>query len=282
LQVEGGRVDQGCHNCDAAAALRDQIAFDEAIDVCLDFQRRQPDTLIVITTDHGNGNLGLNGIGSGYGRSSFLFDNVMNVKKSFAELIKLLRETKRYKPEEYEARFELARTTNPFAHPASGGTPEAERIKADEKGEEEKKPETPPRDKELITVKSPKDLVEIIQTHTGYKLTPRRAELLSPYLAKKGAPLFELMNSDMAALGQVMGNYLGIGWTGNAHTADYVLLTALGPGAELFRGYLQNTDVFYHYLALADIQHRNPTEPLCADAGPSAQEAERVEEYALA
>jgi alkaline phosphatase len=63
LQVEGARVDHAAHNSDAAAAIHDQMALDEAIDICLEFQKAHPDTLIVMTTDHGNSNLGLNGNG---------------------------------------------------------------------------------------------------------------------------------------------------------------------------------------------------------------------------
>ncbi len=88
MQVEGGRVDHGAHMCDAVASLYDQIAFDEALDVVLDFQKRHPDTLVVITTDHPTGNPGLSGIGSNYGFSSALFTNVQRVKKSFSEILK--------------------------------------------------------------------------------------------------------------------------------------------------------------------------------------------------
>ena len=90
LQVEGGRVDHGCHSNDAAGALFDQIAFDEALDVCLEFQRKQPDTLIVITTDHSTGNPGLNGAGLRYSLSPYLFSNLLNVSSSFQVLLKEL------------------------------------------------------------------------------------------------------------------------------------------------------------------------------------------------
>ena len=50
-------------------------------------------------------------------------------------------------------------------------------------------------------------------------------------------------------------------------------LLALGPGAERFRGFIQNTDVFKHYLALANINFKNPEVPLIADnARPDAAE----------
>lgn len=91
LQVEGGRVDHGCHNNDAAAAIRELVAFDEALDVCLDFQREVADTLLVITTDHSTGNPGLNGMGDSYTKSPKLFRHVDLVKQSVPEILKRLR-----------------------------------------------------------------------------------------------------------------------------------------------------------------------------------------------
>jgi alkaline phosphatase len=91
LQVEGGRVDHGCHNNDAAAAIRELVAFDEALDVCLEFQREVPDTLLVITTDHSTANPGLNGMGDNYTKSPELFRHVDQVKQSVPEILKRLR-----------------------------------------------------------------------------------------------------------------------------------------------------------------------------------------------
>lgn len=54
LQVEGGKVDWGAHGNDIGALLYDQIAFDDAIGVAIEFAERNHDTLVVITTDHGN------------------------------------------------------------------------------------------------------------------------------------------------------------------------------------------------------------------------------------
>lgn len=91
LQVEGGRVDHAAHGSDAAGAIWDQVAFDEALEVCLEFQGRQPDTLVVVTTDHGNANPGLNGMGDGYGRSTPLFANLRRVRKSLSALEQQIR-----------------------------------------------------------------------------------------------------------------------------------------------------------------------------------------------
>jgi len=86
LQVEGGRVDHGAHSSDAAGMLFDQLAFDEALDVCLAYQARRPDTLVVITTDHGNSNPALNGMGSGYGESGALLANLGRYRSSFGPI----------------------------------------------------------------------------------------------------------------------------------------------------------------------------------------------------
>jgi alkaline phosphatase len=59
LQVEAGKVDWAAHANDAAGLLYDQIAFDDAVRVALDFAEKDKETLVVITTDHGNANPGL-------------------------------------------------------------------------------------------------------------------------------------------------------------------------------------------------------------------------------
>lgn len=262
LQVEGGRVDMGCHNCDAAGALYDQIAFDEALEVCLNFQKRVPDTLLVITTDHGNANLGLNGSGTAYGQSTWLFRNLVNAKASFAEMLKALR---RNPPD--EAKIEE--------------TDEEKKEREKKMTKEEKAAADKKKKIEDEDVATPTEIIDIIAAGTGYKVPYEKAELLTPHLAKRGKAMYDLMKEDVCALGQLMGNYWGIGWTGNAHTADYVPVLSLGPGAEKFKGFIQNTEVFYNYLGFANIDFRNPEEPLIT-AGPDAHQVENIESYKYA
>ena len=59
LQVEGGKVDWAAHANDIAGLLYDQVAFDEAVKVAIDFAEKDKETLVIITTDHGNANPGL-------------------------------------------------------------------------------------------------------------------------------------------------------------------------------------------------------------------------------
>lgn len=55
LQVEAGRVDHGGHANDFPAMLHDQIAFEETVDAVSTWAMARDDTLVIITTDHGNG-----------------------------------------------------------------------------------------------------------------------------------------------------------------------------------------------------------------------------------
>lgn len=91
LQVEGGRVDHAAHNNDAAALLRDQLAFDEAVAAVREFAAQRDDTLVVITTDHGNSNPGLVGMGGEYRRSTQCFERLFEAGGSYEELLRRLR-----------------------------------------------------------------------------------------------------------------------------------------------------------------------------------------------
>lgn len=221
LLVEGGRVDQACHNCDIAGALRELIAFDEAVDVALEFQRQHPDTLVILTTDHGCGNPGVNAIGGAYARSSPLFKNVAEMKCSVATMIEQM-----------------------------GREPSVAQIQ---------------------TV--------FREAAAGYQISERRARLLAPFLARKGSTLYDVMNSPVVQVAQLLANHLAVGWTGSTHSADYVLVTARGPGAEHFRGFINGTDVFDQCLAFARVDFRNPQLPITDGFARHNPAEEDTEEY---
>lgn len=238
LQVEGGRVDHGAHNCDAPATLREVIAFDEALDVVLEFQARRPDTLVIITTDHGNGNMGANGSGSRYEHSSALFGQTARVKASFPEILRRLHRVS-------------------AEQSASGGAGST------------------------LQVTELKETREILSTCLACNVSEEHAALFQSFLAHKGSCLYQEMNSQTAQLGQLLANYTAIGWTSGAHTADYVPITAIGPGSERFAGFIQNTDLFRQYTQFAGIDFHNPEESLIASGRPQLHTWERVSDYAI-
>jgi alkaline phosphatase len=52
LQVEGASIDKQDHAANTCGQIGETVAFDRAIGVALDYQRKHPDTLIVATADH--------------------------------------------------------------------------------------------------------------------------------------------------------------------------------------------------------------------------------------
>ncbi len=280
LQVEGARIDHAAHNSDAAAAVLEQIALDEAIEACLEFQRGHPDTLVVITTDHANSNLGLNGMGGGYRNSSQRFATLADVKMSFPEILKRFEKagTKIKVPAFVADAEDKLDVPDPMAKIDPEGKTEGE---AAANKDDDKTKFTAAVQIAALSIE-PNAIIDIIAETTGYRMSERRAALFAKVLAGECPALYDQMNSPVTQLGQIIANRTGVGWTGNTHTADLVTLTAIGPGAENFHGIVQNTDIFTHYTRFAGIDFKNTSAPLIADAGPEAGDVEDHESYALA
>jgi alkaline phosphatase len=66
IMIEGGRIDHAAHAWDLKGMIDDTLAFSDAIQVALDFQAENPDTLVIVTADHETGGFGL-GRYTGYG-----------------------------------------------------------------------------------------------------------------------------------------------------------------------------------------------------------------------
>jgi alkaline phosphatase len=186
LQVEGARIDHAAHANDIAGLLGDQLAFDDAIATVMAAIAGRDDILVVITSDHGNSNPGLNGMGPSYRSTNEHFHRIAGMKSSHERLFA-----------DWNAR--------------KGGTNE---------------------------------LVALVRERLGFQLTNTEAASLLDSIG--GKPVTEwnhLLATPPGILGQIAGNHSGVGWTGNVHTADLTLVTAVGPLAERFHGLVRNDSV---------------------------------------
>jgi alkaline phosphatase len=86
LQVEAARVDHGAHDNDTPASLFDQLAFDDALAVAVAFRQQHPETVLIVTTDHGNANPALNGSGPAYRDSDERFARLQGARSSYQKL----------------------------------------------------------------------------------------------------------------------------------------------------------------------------------------------------
>jgi alkaline phosphatase len=78
LQIEAGKVDWAAHANDITGLIYDQAAHDDAVKVAVDFAEKNKNTLVIITTDHGNANPGII-----YGKdANKQFDTIQNYKQT--------------------------------------------------------------------------------------------------------------------------------------------------------------------------------------------------------
>lgn len=90
LQIEGGRVDHAGHSNDLAGLIYDQIAFEEAIKVAIEFAEKDKNTLVIITTDHACGGPTLNGAGEEYKDTTNALKSVSGMKSSYVGIMEAL------------------------------------------------------------------------------------------------------------------------------------------------------------------------------------------------
>lgn len=84
LMVEGSQVDWAAHDNDPVGVATEFLAFDRACQVALDFARRDGNTAVVITADHGNSGISI-------GRESWPRYDEYSAKELFSQLVRFKR-----------------------------------------------------------------------------------------------------------------------------------------------------------------------------------------------
>lgn len=190
VQIEGGRVDHAAHANDAGSLIADQVAFDNALGVALEFVRSRDDTLLVVTTDHGNANPGL----TDYTRMGIEgFARIEGIQRSFEWIM------------------------NEFKSIDPSNT---DRIHS------------------------------VIEFATNISISRRDLEVIRRWLAGDAVDPFLLANKNCGPLGSVLANYTKVAFLSPNHTADFVELTAIGPGSDLF-GPLTRLDLTHNAICNA-------------------------------
>jgi alkaline phosphatase len=89
LFIENENTDSAGHNNDVASLMRDLWAFDDAVKLALDFQKLNPNTLIIVTGDHETG-----GFAPTYGRKNLGLAGTTNYLNVDIEQLKLIEQFK--------------------------------------------------------------------------------------------------------------------------------------------------------------------------------------------
>lgn len=197
MQIEGGKVDWGAHANDVAALLYDQIAFDEAIKVAIDFAEKDKETLVIITTDHGNANPGVI-----YGsKANDNFDSIQKYTKTNEWILNNI-------------------------HPDS----------------------------------TTAHIREVIAASNGATITEDEAKMVMSYYTDingKGEDgLYNYKKLPFRAFAEMQKKNNSVGWISMEHSADYVECCAFGPGSEMLKPFIKNTDLHYLMLAAAEVENK--------------------------
>lgn len=196
LQIEAGKVDWAAHANDVAGLIQDQITFDETIKVVMDFAEKDGNTLVIITTDHGNANPG-----TIYGRNTNAqFDSISKYKCTNEYLLNTI-------------------------------TPE-------------------------FTSNQIKDLVMELN---GFALTDEEAKHINGFYTgfePQEDGLYNYKKLPFKYFSEVQKKHNSVGWISTDHSGDYVELAMYGPGKELLKPFVKNTDLHYLMLKATGVENK--------------------------
>lgn len=195
LQVEAGKVDWAAHGNDITGLIYDQAAHDEAIQVAMDFAEKDGETLVIITTDHGNSNPGVI-----YGnKANDNFDAIQKYKHSNEWILK-----------------------------GFGKETSISQVK------------------------------ERVDYANNFSLTNEEAKLLLTYYSnlKTEKGLYNPKHLPFKALAEIQKKHNSVGWISMHHSADYVELAMYGPGSQLLKPFIKNTDLHYLMLEAAEVENK--------------------------
>ncbi len=218
LMVEGGKIDLACHANDAATAVRETVAFDDAVRIAYDFYRKHArETLVVILGDHETGGMSVDAAAGTERLHSVLARQRSSHLRFDSFMANYIRTHDARKARFVDVAGDLAAFFG-FRYPAGFGEGRGA------------------TDGVALDGTDVRELREAFaQSVTGLRGRAAGKEMYRKY--SEYDPL-------TAAATKILGRKAGIGWTTFVHTGAPMPVSAVGVGQELFRGSYDNTDVF--------------------------------------
>lgn len=216
IMTESGKIDWACHANDAKSVITDVLAFEDSIQVAIDFAKKHPsETLIIVTGDHETGGMTIGYATTQYDTAFNILDHQKMSYIAFDELIGKMKEEN--KDLKFADVMPIITKNFGLIEPAS---PEAK--------------------KEANAA--------LVMTEYEYgKLLDAFAESMKQVKTdtQESYLLYGGYDPLSVTLTHILNNKAGIGWTSYSHTGTPVPVYATGAGSELFNGAYDNTDVFH-------------------------------------
>lgn len=232
MMAESGKIDWAGHANDAKANIGDVIAFEDAIQVAIDFAKKHPEeTLIIVTGDHETGGMTIGQATTNYDTA---FDILKNQKISYIAFDELINKMIEENP---ELTFEdlMPAITENFG------------LVNKTTGDISRKPGDSSymtlelSDREMAKLKAA--FAEAMAREAGEGNNNEETDLL-----------YAGYNPISVTLTHILNNKAGIGWTSYWHTGVPVPVYATGAGAELFNGAYENTEVYHKLVEITKLK----------------------------
>ena len=217
MMVESGKIDWAGHANDAVANIHDTLAFDEAIQVAVDFAKNHPDeTLIIVTGDHETGGMTIGYAATGYNTA---FALLRNQKCSFVAFDEMVADRIAEGGFTFEVLMDMVNENFGLAAPGETAADEA-----------------------------------LVMNDYEYALLQRAYDdaMSGNTDGYEESLLYGGYNPISVTLTHIINNKAGIGWTSYFHTGLPVPVYAYGEGAEAFIGSYDNTQVALRLMDLTD------------------------------
>lgn len=229
MMIEGGKIDWACHANDAKAAIGDVLDFERAVAEAVEFAKKHPEeTLIVVTSDHGNGGLSLGYALTGY---DLFLHRLENQKVSYLVFTEKVKSWREGTPKEEQKLENFLPVIKEYFGLHILSREEKEQLKTKAK-------EGDKTAQELLGLALEDHEIALLErafaaSMSGEKLTDPESRLL-----------FGGYDPLTVTLTRLLAAKSGIGFTTFSHTAEPVPVFALGVKAELFDGFYDNTDLY--------------------------------------
>lgn len=215
MMVEGGKIDWACHANDAAAAIHDTIALNDAVKEALKVYEKHPDeTLIIVTGDHETGGMSIGFAGTEY---STFFEKLEKQKKSYVEFDKIIA---LYKEETKPAAAKLEDLL-PYIKESYG-------LMAPSDSDAKKAPELVLTDFEMVKLRD-----ALRKSMSASKVTSTETDYL----------LYGSYEPITVTCNHILDNKAGISFSTYSHSGLAVPVYAIGAGYQLFYGAYDDTDI---------------------------------------
>lgn len=222
MMIEGGKIDWACHANDAGSTIADTLALSDAVEEAVKFYNEHPnETLIIVTGDHETGGLTIGYAGTNY--DTYL-QNLQNQKLSYAKY-----------DSDFVSKYKEERT--PFETVLKDIKTYFGLMTANDRDATE--------DSTLVLTDYELGCLKSAYDRT---MNPKDDMTQEEYV------MYGTYEPLSVTITHILNNKSGISFSSYAHTGLPVAVFAMGNGADMFKGFYDNTAIYSNMAELLQVK----------------------------